>query len=271
MIGAIAGDIIGSPYEFNNTKEYNFPLYTEQNTFTDDSILTVALADTLLYEKDFTDSLVFWGNKYFEKGYGGTFRRWLQGELAAQFGKKVVQFPPYNSWGNGSAMRVSPVAWAFENLDEVLIQATQSAAVTHNHPEGLIGAQAIAATTFLARKGSSKEEIKTYIESRFKYDLNRSLADIRPTYIFYVSCRGSVPPAIRAFLEGSGYEDVVRKAISIGGDSDTIACMAGSIAHAYYGGLPSHIFEMTKEVLTPEMWQVTTDFCEKYNVPYTQS
>ena len=166
-----------------------------------------------------------WGNKYPHAGYGGRFRAWLQYE----------EREPYNSWGNGSAMRVSPAGWMGEDMETVRRLARWSSEVTHNHPEGVKGAEAVAAAIYLARNGSTKEEIKAYIESEFGYDLDRTCDEIRPVYIFDVSCQGSVPESIIAFLDGEDFEDTVRNAVSIGGDSDTIAAMAGSIAEAFFG------------------------------------
>jgi len=228
MLGAIAGDIIGSIYEMRNIKTTRFPLFHPLCRFTDDTVLTVALADSLLHDTRFVGLLKVYYRVYPNAGYGGTFHQWAQSE----------RLDPYNSWGNGSAMRVSPVGFAFDTLDDVLEQAKRSAEVTHDHPEGIKGAQAIASAIFLARTGSNKDQIKSYVESTFDYHLDTPLDEIRPRYEFQVSCQKSVPQAIRAFLESHDFEDAVRKAISIGGDSDTIACMAGGIAHAFYGGVP---------------------------------
>ena len=225
MLGAIAGDIVGSLYERYNIKTTEFPLFVERSRFTDDTVLTVALADSILNGADYTELLKRYGRRYPKAGFGGAFYNWAHSEDRR----------PYNSWGNGSAMRVSPVGWAYDTLEEVLDRAAQSAEATHNHPEGVKGAQAIAASVFLARTGGTQETIKTFVEETFGYDLSRSLEEIRPEYIFDVSCQGSVPQAIRAFYEATDFEDALRKAISLGGDSDTIASMAGAIAHAFYG------------------------------------
>jgi ADP-ribosylglycohydrolase len=233
MIGAIAGDIIGSVYEGRNIKTpFFYPLFHECCRPTDDTVLTVALADSILLGADYVDKLKEYFRLYPHAGYGGTFFRWAMS----------LSRRPYNSWGNGSAMRVSPVGHAYQTLEEVLLRARQSAEVTHNHPEGVKGAQATAACIFLARTGTSKDEIRSYVESTFGYDLERTLDEIRPVYTFDVSCQGSVPEAIIAFLEGTDYEDVVRKAVSLGGDSDTIACIAGGIAGAFHG-VPEEIQE----------------------------
>ena len=231
MLGAIAGDIIGSPYEWNNYKHVDFPLFSEASRFTDDSVMTFAMARALMNshtEEEFTrnavESMQDFGHKYPRVGYGGKFAMWLT----------VRANQPYNSFGNGSAMRVSPVAWAFSDLETVEKYAALSAGVTHNHPEGIKGAQAVAGSIFLARTGHTKDDIRSYVQGKY-YDLSRTLDDIRPSYKFNATCQGSVPEAITAFLEGENFEDTVRKAVSIGGDSDTIAAMAGSIAEGMYG------------------------------------
>ncbi|MFN0202610.1 MAG: ADP-ribosylglycohydrolase family protein [Bacteroidia bacterium] len=232
MLGAIAGDVIGSIYEWNNIKSTIFPLFSLRSRPTDDSVMTLAMAEWIMDKQDLVTCLQKWGRLYPNAGYGGSFKQWL----------KNTNPQPYNSWGNGSAMRVSPVGWCYDTLEETLEQAKASAEVTHNHPEGIKGAQSVAAAIFMARKGSNKEEIKNYLEENFfGYDLTYPLDKLRQTYSFDVSCQGSVPPAIRAFLESEDWESAVRLAISIGGDSDTIACIAGSIAEAYYQGMPEHI------------------------------
>jgi ADP-ribosylglycohydrolase len=225
MLGAIAGDIIGSRYEARGIKTRDFPLFSGGCTFTDDTVLTVAVADAILTGKDYTSKFHEYYHKYPRAGFGGSFAKWAKKRL-----KK-----PYYSFGNGSAMRVSPVGWAFDDLETVLGQAEKSAAVTHNHPEGIKGAQAVAAAVFLARKGADKNQIKDFTATRFGYDLDEKLEDIRSTYGFDVSCQGSVPQSIIAFLEADGYEDAVRNAISLGGDADTMAAIAGGIAEAFYG------------------------------------
>jgi ADP-ribosylglycohydrolase len=228
MLGAIAGDIIGSVYEARPIKTTRFPLFHPLCRFTDDTVLTVALADSLMHGHTYVDQLKRYYRAYPRAGYGGSFHQWAQSERS----------DPYNSWGNGSAMRVSPVGFAFGSMDEVLEHAKRSAEVTHDHPEGIKGAQAVASAVFLARNKQTKEQIKNYIETTFGYDLDRTLDEIRPRYEFQVSCQKSVPQAIRAFLESDDFENAVRLAISLGGDSDTLACMAGGIAQAFYGGAP---------------------------------
>lgn len=254
MLGAIAGDMIGSIYEWRNRKSKDFPLFSRRSHFTDDTVLTVAIADTLLNQGNYVDNLHRYYAWFPLAGYGKNFTLW------ATFKRRE----PYNSWGNGSAMRVSPVAYVGNDLDTVLQMAAESAAVTHNHPDGIRGAQATAAAIFLARTGQSKAEIKTYIESTFGYDLNRTLAEIRPSYRFDVSCQGSVPQAIRAFLESMDFEDAIRNAVSIGGDSDTIACITGGIAQAFYGGVPGAIVTETLTRLDPRLRTITEQFMQTY-------
>jgi ADP-ribosylglycohydrolase len=254
MIGAIAGDIIGSVHEFSNIKTEDFPLFSPQSTFTDDTVMTVAVADSILTGKGYAAALKEWGRLYPYAGYGGMFKDWLRSEGSG----------PYNSFGNGSAMRVSAVGFAFDTLDKVLAEAKKSAEVTHNHPEGIKGAQAPAAAIFLARTGKDKKEIKEYIENVFSYDLGATLAEIRPGYSFDVTCQGSVPQAVIAFLESSSYEDAVRKAVSLGGDTDTQACIAGGIAQAYYKTIGDDIIEKVRKVLDARLLAVLDAFAAKY-------
>ena len=250
MLGAIAGDIIGSVFEFNNIKSTAFPLITNESDFTDDTVLTVATADCILNNGDYSDLYRKYYRKYPGRGYGGRFQEWGSSDSLG----------PYNSFGNGSAMRVSPVGFAFNKIEEVLIEAKKSAEVTHNHPEGIKGAQAIASCIYLAREGKKKKEIKEYIISSFNYDLNDTLDNIRLEYTFDETCQGSVPQAIIAFLESNDYEDAVRKAISIGGDSDTIACITGGIAEAYYGRVPEDIKSKVLLKLDEDMLEVIFKF-----------
>ena len=258
IIGAIAGDIIGSSYEFNNVKSLDFELFPKGTYFTDDSVLTAATMDVLLNEgdeRDYAEAYRWYGETYPHRGYGERFRAWLNSENPK----------PYNSWGNGSAMRASPIGWYCRNMDEVLAEARQSAEVTHNHPEGIKGAQAVAAAVFMARTGKKKSEIKDFIAGTFGYNLNRTIDEIRPGYAFDESCQGSVPEAIIAFLESSDYESAVRLAVSIGGDSDTIACIAGSIAEAHYRKIPNHIMEMVGIILGPDlMIDIVLPFSKEY-------
>lgn len=253
MLGAIAGDIIGSVYEWHNIKRTDFPLFDERCTFTDDTVLTVAIADAILNKASYEEKLRDYFELYPARGYGAHFRKW-----AAHSSSK-----PYYSMGNGSAMRVSPVGFAFDTLDEVLLEAQNSAEPTHNHPEGVKGAQATASSIFLARRGASKEDIKKYIQDNFAYDLNESLDQIRTYYKHDETCPGSVPQAIRAFLESNDYEDAIRKAISIGGDSDTIACITGGIAEAYYKKIPNAIVERVKKMLDQRLNDIVSKFSIK--------
>lgn len=228
MIGAIIGDIVGSVYEWDNIKTKGFPLFRQDCFFTDDTVMTLAIAEGLMNggsADDFVVAMKKFGRLYPDAGYGGRFSGWLGSDNT----------DPYNSWGNGAAMRVSAASWAFDTLIEVEACAEISAAVTHNHPEGIKGAKATAACIFLARKGKSKSEIKTYIESKYGYNLDCTLDEIRPDYEFNESCQETVPEAIIAFLESIDFEDAIRNAISLGGDSDTLAAITGSIAEAAYG------------------------------------
>lgn len=254
LIGAVAGDIIGSCYEWNSVKTTEFELLTPLSTFTDDTVLTLAVADCILNEKDFTKTIQEYGRKYPRRGYGGYFKQWLKSDNPV----------PYGSFGNGSGMRVSAVGAAYNTLDEVLAVAKQSAEVTHNHPEGIKGAQAIAAAVFLAKTGSSKPQIKEYISTAFDYNLNRSITDIRPSYVFDVTCQGSVPEAIIAFLDSTDYESAIRLGISLGGDSDTIACMAGAIAATFYNQIPDHILQFAHKQLPNELLLLLAQFNEKF-------
>ena len=236
MFGAILGDIIGSTYEFDRgNKTKDFPFFDKGCSFTDDTVMTIAVADALLnvdlnsddetIKESIIKALKFWGHKYPAAGYGVRFSIWL----------KLHNTEAYNSYGNGSAMRVSSVAWLANNIEDVRRLARLSAEVTHNHPEGIKGAEATACAIFLGRKGRSKDEIKEYIVKEFGYDLSRTCDQIRPDYYHVESCQKTVPEAITAFLEGENFEDVIRTAVSLGGDCDTLTAIAGSIAEAYYG------------------------------------
>lgn len=259
MLGAIAGDIIGSVYEgkkaWQSAKTPHFePLFAADARFTDDTVLTVAVADSILHGGDLVDYLKDYARAYPGAGYGGAFKAWAESDSRE----------PYQSWGNGSAMRVSPVAFAYDLLDEVLLRARWTAEVTHNHPEGVTGAQAVAAAVFLARTGSGKAEIRAFVEGKFRYDLSVPLEQIRASRRFDASCRGTVPPAIRAFLESADFESAVRLAVSLGGDCDTIACMAGGIAQAYYGGVPAAIREQSLARLDERLQKVVAEFEARY-------
>lgn len=255
IIGAIAGDIIGSRFERHNRKSTNFELFSPYCRFTDDTVMTVAVADWLISGRDLNETMYRWGRKYPHAGYGGGFRKWLSCP-------NPENRRPYNSFGNGSGMRVSPCGFYARTMDEALQLAKESAEVTHNHPEGIKGAQAIASAIVLAREGFSRNEIKSFVEERFGYDLGRSCEEIRPVYRFDVSCQGSCPQAIIAFLDSEDYESAVRLAVSLGGDSDTIACMSGSIAAAFYG-VPPFIIEKTLGYLSPEIMGVVEAFDRK--------
>jgi len=254
MFGAIAGDVIGSVYENRNIKVTDFPLFHKYSCFTDDSVLTIAIADAILNQTDYAKSLKIFGRKYPDAGYGGAFFEWLS----------EPESKPYNSWGNGSAMRVSPIGFAFSKIEEVLSEAQKSAEVSHNHPEGIKGAQATALAIFLARTGENKEYIRKEISERFGYNLRRTINDIRPNYRFDVSCQGSVPEAIIAFLDSDSYEDAVRKAISLGGDSDTLACIAGGISQAFYKEIPAELAIEVRKRLPQEFLEIIDMFNTKY-------
>lgn len=262
MLGAIAGDIIGSVYEgkvaWQSARTPRFrPLFHPMCRFTDDTVLTVAVAEGILRGVDLVDLFKDYYRRYPGAGYGGTFRRW------AASGDRE----PYQSWGNGSAMRAGPVGFAYDSLDEVLLRAKWTAEVTHDHPEGIKGAQATAAAVFLARTGSDKEGIRDQIERKFGYRLDRTIDELRPGFDFDVSCRGTVPPAIRAFLESTDYEDAVRLAVSLGGDADTLACIAGGIAQAYYGGVPPGIRDRALQELDEPLRAIVEEFEARYPHP----
>jgi ADP-ribosylglycohydrolase len=260
MLGAIAGDMIGSVYEgkknWLTARNTEFqPLFSEKARFTDDTILTVAVADFVLHGGDLPRLLKDYFSRYPGAGFGRDFKDWATSE----------DLEPYGSWGNGSAMRVSPVAWAFDTLEEVLHRAKDTARITHDHPEGIKGAQATAAAIFLARSGTDKWKLQAEIERRFQYDLSFALDDIRPTYVFDSSCQGTVPQAIVAFLESSDFESAVRLAVSLGGDCDTLACIAGSIAEAFYGGVPGNIREQALARLDEPLSDIVAEFESRYS------
>ena len=254
LMGVVAGDMIGSVYERFPTKELDFPLFSVCSRFTDDTVMTMAHADWLLHGGDLARMMQRYGRKYPRAGYGGRFRHWLS-ETNPQ---------PYQSFGNGSAMRVCPVGWAFDSLEETLEVARKSAEVTHNHPEGIKGAQAAATCVFLARTGKSKREIKKYVEETFGYNLNRTCEEIRPKYEFDVTCQGTVPEAIIAFLESTDYENAIRLAISLGGDSDTLGAITGGMAEAYYKEIPAYIEEWVLQRLPENFIRLMQEFGKKY-------
>ncbi len=254
MIGAIAGDIIGSVFERDNIKSRVFPLFSPGSCITDDSVLTLAIAECILKGVDCRENLLKYYHAYPAFGYGHNFHEWANS----------ADPQPYNSWGNGAAMRISPVGFACNDLPALLKQAREFTVVTHNHPEGVKGAQAVAAAVFLARTGNSKDDIKNYIEKNFGYDLDKTIDEIRPDYSFDISCQGSVPQAIRAFIESTDYEDAIRTAVSIGGDSDTIACITGGIAHAFYGSVPEFIENKVYEILGDELGKLARTFMTRF-------
>ncbi len=256
MIGAIAGDIIGSIYEQCPIKTKDFELFDPRCRFTDDTVLTVAVAHAILTGRTYRQAILELGRRYPRAGFGGSFIRWL--------GSDNPQ--PYNSWGNGSAMRVSPVGFAFATEQEVLAEACKSAQISHNHPEGIKGAQATALAIFLARTGHARDEIRSMISGRFGYDLDRTVDDIRPAYSFDISCQGTVPEAIIAFLDSDSYEDAVRNAVSLGGDSDTLACIAGGMAEAFYEGVPGFIEAQARAALPPDLLRIADQFRSKFKL-----
>jgi ADP-ribosylglycohydrolase len=258
MIGAIAGDVIGSVYEHHPAGGADFqPLVSARACFTDDTVLTVATADAILNGGDYAEAYRTWGNRYPHAGYGGSFRRWLATPGAG----------PYGSWGNGSAMRVSPVAWAFASEAEVLREAGRSAAATHDHREGIKGAQAVALAVLMARTGADKDDIRREVAGRFGYDLSRTVEGIRPGYGFHVSCMKSVPEALVAFLDSDGAEHAIRLAVSLGGDADTQAAVAGAVAEAFYGGIPDEVRGPALERLVPELRSIVDSFEARFVTP----
>lgn len=256
MLGAIAGDLIGSVYEFNPVKTKDFKLFSPGCGITDDSILTIAIADAILHNDDYQTKIQSYARRYPNPmgSYGARFSDWIWSDDPQ----------PYGSWGNGSAMRVSAVGYAFDDLDTVLHEAERTAVVTHDHPEGIKGAQAAAAAIFLGRMGHSQSEIKAYIEQTFGYDLSRSLDEIRPTYEFNESCQGTVPEAITAFLASTDFEDAIRNAVSLGGDCDTLTCITGGVAQAFYGGVPDAIATQVLGYLDDDLKEITVRFMARF-------
>ena len=252
MLGAIVGDIVGSIYEFNNLKSKDFPLFQEHCTFTDDTILTIATADALMDGWDFATKYREYGKRY-PSSYGGYFRGWIHNDGQG----------PYNSFGNGSAMRVSPAAWFEDKEHRVMEIAKRSAEVTHNHPEGIRGAQATAMAILWARQGQSRDDIVAGIEERFYYGISTPVDEIREYYEFDVTCQGSVPEAIRCFYEATDFEDAIRNAISIGGDSDTVAAITGSMAEAKWG-VPDWIKEEALGRLDKALLKTFEAFTDQY-------
>jgi ADP-ribosylglycohydrolase len=256
MLGAIAGDVIGSVHEHTATKSTDFELFVSSSRFTDDTVLAVAVADCLLNGLNYVDAFHDYFLSYPNAGYGLRFFQW------ASAGRR----DPYNSYGNGAAMRVPAVGYAFDSLEQVLAEAARSAEPTHNHPEGIRGAQAVAAAVFMARHGATKRRMREALEAEFGYNLRDSLDQLRPTYEFDVTCQGTVPVALIAFFESDDFEDAVRKAISLGGDADTIACITGAVAEAHYGGVPSHIAEPAWAALDDRLRNVVEQFCARFKI-----
>ena len=286
MLGAIVGDTVGSIYEFNNTKDYNFEMFTDRSGYTDDSIMTMAVAYWLLKDpkhryESLEETMVLFAKNcacpnggYGEMFYIWLFMPWSLKEICPKAYDEDF-FPkydspdgrvPYNSWGNGSAMRVSAVGWFFETLEETERVAKISAEITHNHPEGIKGAQATAAAIWMARNGKSKADIKEYIETKYEYDLDRIWEYLNQRYGWKSSCQETVPEAIIAFLESSSFEDAIRKAVSMGGDSDTLACITGGIAEGFYGEIPEEMILETKRVF-PQIFHKILD-AMKINTAY---
>ena len=259
MYGAILGDIVGSPYEFEPINTTDFPLLSDDSMFTDDSVMTIAVADVLLgagktpdekaVKKALIKSFKKWGAKYPFAGYGGQFHHWLFSDMTE----------PYYSYGNGSAMRVSAAGWLYDTMEMTRKAARWTAEITHNHPFGIDGAEATAAAIFMARNGKSKQEIKDYIKEEFGYNLDRTCDQIRPGYGFDETCQGTVPEAIVAFLDSRDYEDAIRLAVSLGGDADTLACITGGIAEAFYGMSPK-LIQACRDSLMPDMLDVLDRF-----------
>ena len=257
MLGAIAGDIIGSTRERRNERIMDFILFPPPSTFTDDSVLTAAIAVAILKNLPWEEKLQEFYRYYPHAGYGQNFAYWAES----------MDPRPYDSYGNGSAMRVSAVGWAYGSFEEVVQKAEESAAVTHNHPEGIKGAKATAGAIYMARTGNSKDDIRDFLEKRIGYDVHLDLDKLRESYRFDVSCQGSVPHAFAAFFAGNSFEEVVRIAISIGGDSDTIACIAGSVAEAFFGGVPEDIGKAAWKCLDNRLRGIVADFHCRYQVP----
>lgn len=257
MLGAIIGDVIGSAYEWDRTKETDFDLFTPKTNFTDDSVMTIATAMAIMNDAPYGEAYRVLGNKYPGRGYGGRFRQWLAADEMP---------PPYNSWGNGSAMRVALVGWAFGDYTDVMNEAKKSAECTHNHPEGIKGAQATAIAIWMARNGRPKEEIRDHIINNFGYNLSRTVDDIRPDYKFTEECAETVPQALVAFFDSTDFENAIRLSISLGGDSDTLACITGAVAEAFYGSdaLPESLVVPVWGKLPVEFKFTLMDFHEEF-------
>ena len=256
MLGAIVGDVLGSIHELNPIKIKNFELLNPKCVFTDDTVMTVAVADSVMNDVSYVESMQMWGSNYPSAGYGGWFNKWIHSD-----------FPePYNSFGNGSAMRCSSIGWLFDDEETVLNEAKKSAEVSHNHPEGIKGAQAVALGVLYGRMGYDKYTIGALLEVRFKYNLRQDIGQIRSSYSHDVSCQGSVPQAIIAFLQSRDFEDAIRNAISLGGDADTQACIAGALAEAHYMNIPDQIKEFVFKKITPDLSYVTNEFLDRTRI-----
>nr|WP_296748755.1 ADP-ribosylglycohydrolase family protein [Thioalkalivibrio sp.] len=260
MIGAISGDIIGSVHEGAAPQPKGFPLFVPGSRFTDDTVLTVAVASAVMAGTDYADSLRKWGRRYPRAGYGGWFYRWLF----------EADAPAYNSFGNGSAMRVAAIGWAFDDLDAVLREAARSAEVTHDHPEGIKGAQAVAAAVWAGRTGQSKDRIAASLWERFGYDCDLDWNTLQSRGGFDMTCQGTVPAAAAAFLQSTDFEDAVRRSVSLGGDADTLACIAGAMAEAYYGCVPDSIQAEVMARLDPALRAEVVAFAQRYGVPIAE-
>ncbi|MCE5192612.1 MAG: ADP-ribosylglycohydrolase family protein [Candidatus Cryosericum sp.] len=256
MLGAVAGDIIGSVYEFDPTKRTDFSLFSKHSSFTDDTVLTMAVAESLLTGRPYQETLREFALAYPDRGFGSMFWQWFTTPGAR----------PYNSFGNGSAMRVSPVGWAFNTLEETMAEAQRSAEVTHNHPEGIKGAQSVAAAIFMARQGLSQSEIRDALETRFGYNLHRTYEEIQPSCSFDETCQRSVPEALICVLGSTSFEDAIRRAVALGADADTQAAIAGSVAEALYGGVPKEIAREARARLTLQFIDILDAFQEKYHI-----
>lgn len=254
IIGAIAGDMIGTLYNGKKSDAPVSPLLTGKAGFTGDSVMTIAVMDALLNGRDYISVMQDYGRKYPDRNYGTVFSRWLRQDYPQ----------PFNSWSNGAALRISPVGFACRTLPEVLDEAQKNARISHSHPDGIKGAMAVAASVFLARNGRTKEEIRDYIESVFRYNLQKSIGKIRPDYIYDYSCQGSVPEAIICFLESTDYESAIGLAVSLGGNCSDLACITGGIAQAYYKEIPGSITEETVSMLAPDMYEIVSGFSKTY-------
>ena len=257
MLGAIAGDVIGSVYEFDPAGSEDFPLFHKYSRPTDDSVLTVAVAEAILERRPYAENIRRWAHRYPDAGYGGMFHQWMHEPGAG----------PYQSYGNGSAMRVSPAAWVHDTLEATLDEARRTSEVTHDHPEGIRGAQAVAGAIFVARTGGSREAVRELVQGRFGYNASLPLEQMRRDSRFDETCQGTVPQAVSVALVSTGVEDAIRKAVSIGGDADTLACIAGSIAEALHGGVPRALADPVLTRLDADLRGVVDRFMRRYGLP----